>query len=262
MHGRLRLDKLATCIERFLEEAHAEKEKKSTTVVPDTVSSSSLSVDSKNEPEFAGTVYYRASPETNEAPTPREMQQAIDAAVPLTEILASGNGNFTLLPMLGGNFRPLSRHLSLPPTLPSAVQRMPVEPHKVSSCASLERRAESMPVESPEQKGSPDLKACSMRQRRPLVNRQGNSDLDRIGDDETDDGDDGDLAVDFLTLDVSGDGYGNRNVPLIPFDELMLIETLGRLRRNLGVRLVGAISRPLNSHFCSVFPSTHKVWAV
>jgi hypothetical protein len=258
MHGRLRLDKLATCIERFLEEARVEKEMKSTTVVPDTGSSSSLSVDSKSKPEFPGTVYYRATPETNEAPTPREMQEAIDAAVPLTEMLASGNGNFTLLPM----FRPLSRHLSLPPTLPSAVRRMPVKPHKVSSSASLEIRAEPLSVESPEQKGSTDPKPCSMRQRRPLVNRQGNSDLDRIGDDETDDGDEGDLAVDILALDVSGDGYGNRNVPLIPFDELMLIETLGRLRRKPGVRLVGAVSRPRASHFCSVFPSTHKVWAV
>jgi hypothetical protein len=120
MHGRLRLDKLATCTERFLEEARAEKENKSTTLVLDTGWSLLLSVDSKSKPEFAGTVYYRAIPETNEAPTPREMQQAIDAAVPLTKMLASGNCNFTLLPM----FWHLSWHLSLPPMLPSAVRRM------------------------------------------------------------------------------------------------------------------------------------------
>lgn len=87
--------------------------------------------------------------------------------------------------------------------------------------------------------------------------------LDRIGDVEADDGDEGDLAVNFLALDVSGDGYGNRNIPLIPFEELMLIETLCRVRRKLGVRLVGrGVSCPLASHFCSVFPLTHKVWTI
>jgi serine/threonine protein kinase len=61
-----------------------------------------------------------------------------------------------------------------------------------------------------------------MRQRRPLVNRQGNSDLDRIDNDEDDD-----FSVDYVTLDVIGSGGEDRIIPLIPFDELMLIETLG-----------------------------------
>lgn len=64
--------------------------------------------------------------------------------------------------------------------------------------------------------------STSMRQRRPLVNRQATSDLDRIGDS------DDDPSMDFVT--VSNWDYGDaegRVIPLIPFEDLMLIETLG-----------------------------------
>ena len=56
-----------------------------------------------------------------------------------------------------------------------------------------------------------------MRQRRPLVKREGNSDFDRIDHEEN-----SDLSIDYLAS-----GEVQKSVPLIPFDELMLIETLG-----------------------------------
>ena len=89
MHGRLRLDKLASYIERFLEQEQAKKEK--TMQVVETGSSSGHSECSKSKAELSGTVYYRPSPCSNEPGSPRDIQDEIDSAIPFTEILASGN---------------------------------------------------------------------------------------------------------------------------------------------------------------------------
>ena len=67
----------------------------------------------------------------------------------------------------------------------------------------------------------------SLRARRPLVNRRGLSDLDRDSADSADSIN----AMDYLTVPSaaipSGAPPEARVVPLIPFDELMLIESIG-----------------------------------
>jgi len=75
---------------------------------------------------------------------------------------------------------------------------------------------------------SPRLeKRQSMREKRPLVKRQGTSDLDQFGKAPVE----REPSVDYVTIPSSELSSGviieNRSIPLIPFEELMLIETIG-----------------------------------
>lgn len=225
MHGRLRLDKLATYIEQFLKQSSRTEEDKKVAVL-DSGATSVRSDDSRNRTEFSGTVYYRPNPGTKEVPSPKAIQQEIDAAVPLTQVLASGNGTGKLL-SVGSSFQPLCRHQSLPPRLPSAFSAPSIEGGKPSYSDMIHPETEvpeKCEIGEPKEKTSPGT--STMRQRRPLVNRQGNSDLDNIDgyDSETDD----DKSVDYVAVDIPGScGEDRKNIPLIPFDQLMLIETLG-----------------------------------
>jgi hypothetical protein len=226
MHGRLRLDKLANYIETFLEEAAKKKEQQhNSDPASDTGSSTSkISVTSisKNSPT-GGNLYFRPLPGTPDVPTPQEIQEEVEAGVPLTELLASRNSSNTSfsLPSSTGQFQPLSRHLSLPPIAiaPTSFSSNPTK-NKMRSTNSVPRFTLAKRTEPEEPNPEP---SSSMRERRPLVKRQGNSNL---GDGDTDDDDE--LSFDYVTCDAfAGSGVANRVIPLIPFEELMLIETLG-----------------------------------
>ena len=224
MHGRLRLDKLANYIESFLEEAAKEKEQQQNSdPASDTGSSiSGVSVNSLGKNYHAGgNLYFRPPPGTPDVPTPQEIQEEVEAGVPLIEMLASRNSNTKLcsLPSSTGSFQPLSRHLSLPP--------IAIAPFSLSSNPDIQKMANSVPqlnlaIRTEREEPSPEP-SISMRERRPLVKRQGNSNL---GDGDTDEDDE--LSFDYVTCDaIAGSGVANRVIPLIPFQELMLIETLG-----------------------------------
>jgi hypothetical protein len=229
MHGRLRLDKLANYIESFLEEA-AKGQQQNSDPASDTASSiSGASVTSRGQCSPAGgNLYFRAPPGTPDVPTPQEIQEEVESGVPLTEMLASRNSNNKLfsLPSSTGSFQPLTRHLSLPPIAiaPPSSSSNPTT-QKMRSANSMPRITLAKPIEPEEPIPEPSI---SMRERRPLVKRQGNSNL---GDGDTDDDDDDyddELSFDYVTCDaIAGSGVVNRVIPLIPFQELMLIETLG-----------------------------------
>lgn len=213
MHGRLRLDKLASYIERFLEQEQAKKEK--TMQVVETGSSSGHSECSKSKAELSGTVYYRPRPSSNEPASPRDIQDEIDSAIPFTEILASGNKNGKLFSVSSQqSFQPLQRHFSLPAfVLPTSETEKP-------PCSATERQQLEPILFEPKRQDleeEANVESVNMRQRRPLVKREGNSDFDRIDHEEN-----SDVSIDFWAS-----GEVQKSVPLIPFDELMLIETLG-----------------------------------
>jgi hypothetical protein len=223
MHGRLRLDKLANYIESFLEEA-AKDQQQNTDPASDTGSSiSGVSVTSlgKYSP-VGGSVYFRPPPGTPDVPTPQEIQEEVEAGMPLTEMLASRNSTNKLssLPSSTGSFLPLRRHLSLPP--------IAIAPPSLSSNTATQKMRSANSVaritlakRTDEEEPSPEPSISMVR--RPLIKRQGNSNL---GDGDTDDDDE--RSFDYVTCDViAGTGVANREIPLIPFQELMLIETLG-----------------------------------
>jgi hypothetical protein len=208
-----------------LEEA-AKEQQQNSDPVSDTGSSISLvSVNSIGKTSPAGgNLYFRPTPGTPDVPTPQEIQEEVEAGVPLTEMLASRNSNSKLfsLPSSTGSFQPLSRHLSLPP--------IAIAPLSLSSNSATQkmRLAKSAPrftlaIRTEREEPCPEP-SISMRERRPLVKRQGNSNLRSDGDSDDDD----ELSFDYVTCDaIAGSGVANRVIPLIPFQELMLIETLG-----------------------------------
>ena len=213
MTGRLRLDKFANLIEAFLNQSsnYATAEGDSIT------------------PEASGPLYYKTEPIAPVNRTPDVIQrEEIESAVPLSELLASSShGDFS------GPVLPNLRRLSSTRSASSSIR--PVEPElptarlpmRNSGDASLSSSAPVGAVPEPPATLSQQNLSTSMRQRRPLVNRRATSDLDRVGAETSSD----DASLDYLTVSgFHGAGSGDiesRNVPLIPFDELMLIETIG-----------------------------------
>jgi len=208
MTGRLRLDRLANLIE-----AHIQADKSPQTTVN-------------------GPLYFQADHGVVEDRTPEVIQkEEMESAVPLSEVLlasaSQGNLSGPVLPHL----RRLSS-LSGPAIdsilLPNTV--LPMRPH-ASTDTSVASRERDFEVAEPPTELAADASqglSSSMRERRPLVNRQAASDLDRVGTQESDD--DG-TSLDYLTVPAFhgavGAGIESRHIPLIPFDELMLIETIG-----------------------------------
>jgi hypothetical protein len=225
MHGRLRLDKLANYIESFSEEAR-EKAQKNAETASKASDNSLVGSTTSNGP--SRNVYYQPPPDTTGRLTPEAIREEMESAVPLTQVLSSRNSNGMLF--TAGSFVTLRRHFSSP--LPPISISTPVSQVPRSISSQKKKSSVSLPQISLEQRTSPEAspehivtgpEPGSMRYRRPLVNRQGNSDLDRIGL-----GNDDEHSVDYVTMDLDPrSGVENRVIPLIPFDELMLIETLG-----------------------------------
>jgi Protein tyrosine and serine/threonine kinase len=111
--------------------------------------------------------------------------------------------------------------------------------------------------------------------RRPLVNRRGSSDLDQFGRTNSGGGldvsglEEEEHSLDYVTVpsslhyDGSGGGGGaemeNRVVPLIPFDELMLIETIGTGRVSTIYRAAWQHGTVGREHLASVHMVALKV---
>jgi hypothetical protein len=210
MTGRLRLDKLATSIESFLKrafEVQVEAERSTTS--------------SESSPEFSGSIYFKET-KSPAVMSSKAIQEDLLTAVPLVDVLES-SGHSPRFPLL-------RKTHSMPPQLnvqqlsaPDFRLEMKHEPN-YGILGESELPASEIVVQ-------PDLvledpQPQSNRQRRPLVNRSATYDLDgHSAQQETE-------PVDYLTVpgslpDEDGTTADSRRVPLIPFEELMLIETIG-----------------------------------
>ena len=245
MNGRLRLDKLSQCIENFLEERIRKKEKKQFQNDGPTLSRSS-SINSNGSKsllpvELSATVYYSPSPAKSISNAKDVHDEEMKAAIPLSEVLASGS-TVGALPSLGrksNSFLPLSRNNSLPPIPLSSAEKLDiaqfVQVQRAHSAEEASPKNEGRGITREENVGSSadnDQAQSSMRQRRPLVNRDARSNFDVEEEDillndglDVEDDAEPDTAIDYMTYDLSSGT--DRVIPLIPFDELMLIETLG-----------------------------------
>lgn len=217
MTGRLRLDKLSNLVEDFLNVESCAK--------------------SRTSPmETTGPLYYIADQTHSRSHTPEMVQRKdIEKGIPLSEVLASSSqGNF-MYPAVP-NIRALrsreSCSVSRTDTAIPVRQISMLKDDNLESSLTSDEDAKAFhsnlsppPLPLP----PPSITGTSLREQRPLVNRQATSDLDAIGPtgDKIDDGD----SLDYLTVPgftgALGAGIESRHIPLIPFDELMLIETVG-----------------------------------
>jgi serine/threonine protein kinase len=202
MSGRLRLDMLANLIEAFLKGAEE------TTPALSPLSTSS------SEPQ--GPLYFHPPRrQTSDAHTHRSLREEIESAIPLTTVLASSHS----ATMLQEPYLPQIRRM----------HSMPLE----SKSNALPHIHLPMRRELDEASISPSAghNSCTetnyvptTRERRPLVNRRAAADLDHLCPEN-------EPTLDYVKVPdseiVVGAGVENRSIPLIPFDELMLIQTLG-----------------------------------
>jgi len=217
MTGRLRLDKFANLIETFLREKMSPE--KAETPLREVIGTPS--------PDASGPLYY-TSANTEKKSLSREWQEEMETAIPLTHVLASRSD--LLLPP---NLPKLRKMRSMPttptsntPGLPNVQLAMRAEP---AEGAPIELSPELPRVLSNEQneKDTKEVEPTGKpaRNRRQLVNRKATSNLDEF-ETNSEKG-----PLDYVTIpneDIdAGRGGEDRVVPLIPFDELMLIETLG-----------------------------------
>ena len=231
MHGRLRLDKLSNIIEDFLQ---AKQDVGGTS----SSSSGSLGSGSGLAAAMPGSVYFRPAPSTPEMPTPQELRQEMEGAVSLTEALASRSNlsQASLLPPGStGSTKPLDR-FALPadakaknaPSIPKSISgsKDGSKNRAAGSPPHITLQKRTKPEDSSEATESMAVKPMSMRERRPLVKRDGKANLD----DPVENSPAGSYVDYMIMRDAVGGGVMNRIIPLIPFEEIMLIETLGRGR--------------------------------
>eukprot|EP00980_Cylindrotheca_fusiformis_P003172 scaffold721_cov131-Cylindrotheca_fusiformis.AAC.62 len=262
MQGRLRLDKLSKCIEYFLQQTKRRSDSSASELPPEERSDSVSSDASRCHSENSGAVYFRPSPSRKDV----EIQEEIKTAVPLSEIVAIGSSSAGLSSLhLTSTCLPLSRHLSIPRSLQAPAAYSPGKPGTVKTKASEDgsnvgdnNPDETIPknivTTDPdvalneeirikeisddrlviEPRSPPQMRynrnfdfemnkavysSPRENQKRQLVKRSGNSDFDAIGNRE--------ISGDMLAYDHAISNALYRTIPMIPFDELMLIETLG-----------------------------------
>jgi len=234
MSGRLRLDKLVNCVEAFVANAEEsrQKEQMDSEKSPEAAASEGSSPPkSPTSPvaDASGPIYVFPPTQRPEA-SPRELRDEIESAIPLTHVLES-TGSFGALlgavPLRKGSSPMLRRQHSLPSPPAQPILSSPGRPQS-------RRRSVGAGPLSPAQVPTLSRKdgstgatdsggATSLRQRRPLVNREATNFNDVAMD--------GAAGADYV---VPLQGYGSPPatledpvIPLIPFEELMLIETLG-----------------------------------
>jgi serine/threonine protein kinase len=218
MNGRLRLDKMVDLIETFLRENIVSVEEQSEPFV----STGSGSADGLPAKEPSGPLYYKSA-EVPQELTPRDFHKEMETAVPLLEVLASSASGHLLAP----DFPKLRRLHSMPNPLSTVLNRgIPNLSLTMRSPALDGVSISSSPVNTLHNVRLPSVeldRQGSMRERRPLVNRRGSSDLDRFGEETT-----AAVPLDYVTVSNTDTHLGEgRDIPLIPFEELMLIETIG-----------------------------------
>lgn len=219
MTGRLRLDMMVNLIEAFLREALKGKR------VPESEGSNPSSAENNNGQinnltsvtDARGPLYFKPLAKSGPREYHHTREQEIQSAVPLSEVLAS-NSQANLS---GFAFPKLRKLHSMPTSL--SIQAGSPDFSRVR----LQMRHEAVEHSGSQCQEQPRPDIRSMRQRRPLVDRPASSDLDRAIEDSVDDLN----ALDYLTvpgMDSSAGAHAeSRVVPLIPFEELMLIETIG-----------------------------------
>lgn len=211
MNGRLRLDKLSRLIEDFL----VQDSDKETTESNDSADKSDGSAKSNvQESSTNDPLYYREE-------RPRHDFQSVDlvremeGAVPLAEVLESSPS--LAVPRLTKSHsmqnQPTSFHLTMRPDQDRGIfdDQSNERISRGQEDASNDSRADSLSDSRPPHR------------RRPLVNRKARSDLGVLESESR-------LELqplDFVRVPDNVDGHEGRAVPLIPFDELMLIETIG-----------------------------------
>jgi serine/threonine protein kinase len=222
MAGRLRLAKIVNLIETFLRDTLTQGDKKSSQEESSPSSAGTKSSSTKNlevVPEIGPLYFVPDSSQSRDCQQEQEMSQAI----PLSEMLSSRSFG-----SLGEDINfPKLRKMHSMPAVPSTIPYSPLNP--VSQPLVMQSTANKIPIEvyTVGDAKNPQPPPRSMRERRPLTNRRGSSDLDQPTVDSVDD-----LHVmDYLTVpgavSPSGSFTETRVVPLIPFDELMLIESIG-----------------------------------
>ena len=235
MNGRLRLDKLANYIESFLKEYRDRQKRQNRPlsqqipcdVTPPSPDYSDLFVSPVGRPkadrspdnkstssgsEPSGPLYIPSTARSVTQTSQEKFQEEMESAVPLTTVLAGGNQLPGARQGSSSIFHPLLRRQRSVPLYPARSQVL-----SQAKVEALGNQTSSMPYGNQSRTSSP-----SLRQRRPLVNRQGKADLDKVGDS------DDDPSLDFVTVpswDVAQ--VEERAIPLIPFEDLMLIENLG-----------------------------------
>lgn len=232
MKGRLRLDKFAQSIEAFLVEAQerAAEEEAASSKTSSAKSSSPRTPSTTRQ--TSGPVYFQAPKAAHQDSTPTQLQHEIEAAVPLSDMLASTSSHalVNMVPMRG----------SLPGTGMRRGNSVPaqllMQPVLTSSEGSSSRSGQSaVHTQSPvdqhpqaqQQQQEYPVPDSVDRRRRTLVNREATS-FALPGEEEPIHH----PPIDYLTiasrgLESSESHLEDRIIPLIPFDELMLIETLG-----------------------------------
>jgi tRNA A-37 threonylcarbamoyl transferase component Bud32 len=221
MSGRLRLDRFADLVEAFLRDSVSDDKSsspKNSSQCKTTKESKTNSPSVSSPPIHAGPLYYQApQQEKTNAPTIKQ-QQEMESAVPLDEALASA----CFIDLSVPSFPRLKKQHSMPAKFPASAEAVDIP------AVRLPMRQELNAIEAgfEERKLNNASRSSSIRERRPLVNRKAKPDLDRIHDDKSDDES---PRLDYLTVPGQGDGFGgeNRAIPLIPFEEVMLIEAIG-----------------------------------
>lgn len=209
MNGRLRLDKLANCIEAFLQKAKESDEIDVSSTSPlETDASSRASISPKGQ--TSGPLYFHP-PNLDKKGSPREIHEEIQGAVPLTEVLASNNSVNSLFVPMRGRPPKLLRQQSMPDPSPGPLPRGSTNTSSQHPKQPVAREAADDGLDGAEADNR------SMREKRPLVNREA-SDFLGMGLDN---------SYEFDTALYPMEGLEQRVVQIIPFEELMLIETLG-----------------------------------
>jgi hypothetical protein len=220
MTGRLRLDKFADLIEAFV---RSHNEQNDGFRSPDSKSSgSSRGSTSSLKPEPGGPLYFRAY-DLPEIHTPKDIEEEIESAISLSAVLASSGD---LLMHNAPDFPQLRKRNSMPQVFAGKLPQAELAMRRDSGRG---RRKPSLDggvtiISSPESYGSELMSRPTGGDKRQLINRPRNANLD--GEEASS------LAVpsetmaplDYVTISGTSPQSG---VPLIPFEELMLIEALG-----------------------------------
>jgi hypothetical protein len=262
MSGRLRLDKVAQYIGEFLKNAKKTREQNKTHHRIGSEGSGSGScpcnvVRNIHQPSITGPLYFSKKDNVGRIQarsavfTHETLQNEYISGVPLNQALKNHNGSTHDLLSLAveESFVPLTRRHTMLPSKQTISSNVSLEEKTLAKLESKPGAALDMQFDTPtnSERTSPahntgnehgihdqpittsvqqtnDDETTSMRQQRPLVDRQGHSDLDYFIDESPETI----PSVDY-SIGQKSPPYlvTKREVPKIPFDELMLIEKLG-----------------------------------
>ena len=218
MKGRLRLDKLAQSIELFL--ADSQKSSAEDDEVSQSMQKSNSLKSLSMQRQASGPLYFQA-PIQQPQTSPNQLQQEIDSAVPLSEVLIASSSSTALT-----NLVPMRRNkMERSTTMPTSLMQPYLGTPDTSTSGGSQNHSEN--IQSADRRPHEPVVHAAERARRTLVSRdattfpdpsEGGYGYPLHGDNP---------AVLTQASDLSERVAEDRIVPLIPFEELMLIETLG-----------------------------------